>query len=303
MLGRRKFIASGAAAAFATTLPRFSVASTRVGDLEIQTISDGVMTLPGDAAYGSLPRAKLNAILSRFGQNTDEAKRPCNVTLMRSGTRVVLFDVGAGPDFLSGTGKLVDALETVGLAPEDVTDVVFTHAHPDHLWGLLDDFDDPLFYDANYFMGFAEYDYWTNPETVETIAPSRTTFAVGAARRLNRIADQIELFDDGEEILPGVTAMATFGHTPGHMAFRLGHSADAMLLIGDAVVNEHIAFERPDWPAPSDQNPDQGKATRRALLDMAAKDDLRIIGYHLPGAGIGRVGRAGDAFKYLGEDT
>ena len=81
---------------------------------------------------------------------------------------------------------------------EDVTDIVFTHAHPDHLWGLLDDFDDPLFPDASYMIGKTEWDYWLNPNTVDEIGEARASFAVGALRRLEMIEDQIEFFSDGD---------------------------------------------------------------------------------------------------------
>ena len=120
--------------------------------------------------------------------------------------------------------------EGAGLAPEDVTHVVFTHCHPDHLWGVLDDFDEPLFYEAQYMMGRAEWDYWWNPETVNEIGEARAAFAVGAKRRMEAIEDAVTLFDDGQEVLPGIAAIASPGHTPGHMAFEVRQGSQAALV-------------------------------------------------------------------------
>jgi hypothetical protein len=146
---------------------------------------------------------------------------PCNVTLLRDGTNTVLFDVGAGPDFQPTAGKLFRGAGGMGLTPEDITHVFFTHGHPDHLWGLLDEFDEPVFPNAEYMIGQAEFDYWTDPDTVDSIGEARTTFAVGAARRLAVIADARALLADGDEPLPGIAARLTPGHTPGHLAFEM----------------------------------------------------------------------------------
>ena len=108
-------------------------------------------------------------LLARHGLSGPEIESPCNVTLYRDGTNTVLFDVGSGPDFMPTAGKLAEAFDALGVTADEVTHVVFTHAHPDHLWGVLDDFDEPIFANATHLMGRAEYDYWADPNTVSTI--------------------------------------------------------------------------------------------------------------------------------------
>jgi len=117
--------------------------------MQIDVVNDGFLTLPGDFIFGTMPQDELLPVLDQFGQSRDTLTPPCNITLLRDGTRTILFDVGSGPDFAPSSGILVDSLDQLGVAPEDVTDVIFTHAHPDHLWGLLDDFGDPLFSGPN----------------------------------------------------------------------------------------------------------------------------------------------------------
>lgn len=292
---RRNFLALTAAA---LTLPRAGFASSEMalGEAKLITLSDGFLTLPGDFVLAGIEEAEAAAIRQTFNLDPDSYTPPCNLTLYQSGDRNVLFDVGSGPDFMPSAGKLEQALDAAGLTYGDITDVVFTHAHPDHLWGLLDDFDEPLFTNAQHYMGQIEFDYWMNPETVTEIGEARATFAVGAARRLEMIADQMQMITDGTEPIPGVTALLTPGHTPGHMAFILGGKA---LVTGDAISNNHIAFLRPGYASPSDQDPEMAAKTRVSLLDQITADDLAVIGFHLPGGGVGQVTRDGDSYTYV----
>ena len=131
---------------------------------------------------------------------------------------------------MSSAGFLLDALDEQGLAPDDITEFLFTHAPPDHLWGLMDYFADLLFKNATYMIGRTEWDYWTDPNTVDAIDDARTTFAVGAARRLARIEDRIVFFKDGNEVMQNIAARATFGHTQGHTAFEVRDGNNAIVL-------------------------------------------------------------------------
>mgnify|MGYP000023226791 CR=1 FL=1 len=276
--------------------------SLSFGNMQVQTLSDGNLVLPPDFIFGPMPQAELAPLLAERGIDPSQPLTPdCNVTLLRDGDRVVLFDTGAGNAFQPSAGELLDALDAAGVAPEDVTHVVFTHGHPDHLWGVLDDFDDPLFSEAEHMMGRVEWDYWYNPETVDTIDSGRTAFAVGAKRRLEMLEDAITFFDDGEEILPGVAARATYGHTPGHMAFELRSGSEAVMVVGDSIGNHHLAFARPGWNSGSDQDQETAAATRVKLLDQLAHDQMRLIGFHLPDGGLGRAERDGDNYRFVPE--
>ncbi|WP_235811513.1 MBL fold metallo-hydrolase [Tritonibacter multivorans] len=242
-----------------------------------------------------MPKSDLSKILTEFAVSPDRLTPECNLALYRDGQNTVLFDVGSGPDFMPTAGTVVDSLAAVGLAPDDITHVIFTHAHPDHIWGLLDEFDEPLFYNATYFMGRKEWDYWWNPETVQSIGEARAAFAVGAKRRMMAIEGAVELFEDGQEILPGVAALSTPGHTPGHMAFELRQGNNAALIVGDAIGNHHVAFRRPDWQSGSDQDGPLAVKSRKMLLDRLAAEHIPVIGFHLPDGGMGRVARDGSS--------
>lgn len=301
MLTRRRLMIAATAALALPLLPRRVWAGSRLtlGAMQIDTLSDGYLTLPGDFILGGMPQDEMAAIVARHGLPTDQLTPPCNVTLLRDGTNTVLFDVGSGADFQPSAGKLGAALEALGVTVDDITHVCFTHGHPDHLWGLLDEFDEPVFPNAEYLIGQTEFDYWMNPETATTIGEARTTFAVGAARRLSAIAETVRLVSDGQEVLPGIAARLTAGHSPGHMAYQLGAGSDSAMVVGDALGNHHVAFERPDWASGADQDKDMAAATRLRLLDQLAAEQMHLIGFHLPGGGIGRAEKADGAYRFV----
>lgn len=304
MITRRKLIQSVPAGLVAASLPLpvWSATTMSLGSMQIDVLSDGNLVLPGNTNVDDLHADELSKIMQKYDISSDQRTPDCNVTLIRDGERVILIDVGSGSEFMASAGRLQDALAAIDVDPYDVTHVVFTHAHPDHLWGLLDDFEDPAFPNATYLIGKSEWDYWIDPETVNTIGEARTTFAVGARRRLALIEDNITFFKDGEEILPGIAARATFGHTPGHMAFHIAQGSNNLMVLGDCVGNHHVAFERPEWRAGSDQDGDLGAATRVALLDQLASEHMSIIGYHMPYPGIGRAEKRGDGFIFVAEE-
>ncbi len=274
-------------------------AELALGNAKVSTVSDGSLLLPGDFIFQHMPEVELAKVLQEAGVPRDRLAPECNVTLYQGGGNTVLFDVGSGPDFMPTAGNVTESLDAIGVAPDDITHVVFTHAHPDHIWGLLDDFDDPVFANATYMIGSDEWDYWWNPNTVDTIGEARAAFAVGAKRRLEAIEDQIERFDDGQEIFPGIAAVASYGHTPGHMSFEIRSGSTSALIAGDAIGNHHVAFHKPGWLSASDQDPALAAKTRAQLCDRLVTDDMTLIGFHLPNGGIGRTEKASDSYRFI----
>jgi len=300
---RRNFMAGLAATPLLSALPTFTRADIAIGANTLTTISDGNLVLPGSFIFDPMPMDELLPILNEYGIPEDRLTPECNISLYRDGTNTVMFDVGSGPDFMPSAGTILEGLDLAGVAVEDVTHVVFTHAHPDHIWGLLDDFDEPLFSGATYMMGRAEWDYWWNPETVNTIGGARAAFAVGAKRRMEVIEDTVEFFDAGQEVLPGIASVSSPGHTPGHMSFELRNGTDAALVIGDAIGNHHVAFRKPEWYSGSDQDFETAAVTRKMLFDKITNENLQIVGFHLPNGGIGRVDAAPDGYRFIQDDT
>lgn len=299
---RRIFLRSGLAAAAGGAalgaLGSRAVAAVTLGDGRLSTVSDGHLVLPDGFVIGDLPEAEARALVESAGYSLGGLRSPCNLALWEAGDRKVLIDAGAGWDFMPSTGQIVDNLAALGVAPDEITDVVFTHGHPDHLWGATDDFDEPLFLNAAHYMGDAEYAYWSDPATVDDLPPDRQSFAAGALRRLDLLGPGMAQFGAGDEVVPGLTAVPTPGHTPGHMSLRVAAGGDSALILGDAINNGHLALMRPEWPSPADQDPETGIATRMALLEELSASGETVVGFHLPDGGIGRLAREGAAFTF-----
>ena len=303
-VGRRDVLRlAGAAGALAVSQfgagRAFAVGRLALGDAEIVTVSDGSLTLPMSYSYGEAPKAELDALLAANGMATDALRPDCNVTVLKRAGRVIAFDAGSGPNFMDTAGKLVANLAEAGIDPVDVTDVVFTHAHPDHIWGVTDDFDELVFSNAAYHIGQAEYDFWSSPDALQAVSADRQSFVVGAQGRFEAIRDRLTFLKPGKEVLPGIEAVATPGHTPGHLSYIVHDGADQLMVLGDALTQSLISFAHPDWPAGADQDQALAATTRKALLDRLAGDRARVIGYHFPHPAGGTVERAGGAYRFV----
>lgn len=305
-LTRRSVLQWGTVAAIsacAWPLP-FVARANALGQLSVagrtlSVLSDGAMSLPLSFLLPDQPRGEAEALFAKHDMVADPLTPDCNVTLLRDGGRAALFDAGAGPGFMSTTGRLQESLKAADIDPASITDVIFTHAHPDHLWGVVDDFDELVFPNAVYRIAQAEWDFWRADDTLEKMPDARKNFVIGAQNRFAAIEEKIVLFRPGDEVFPQVEAVDTAGHTPGHVSFAVHGGDDSMMVLGDAIANVVVSFERPDWRFGSDHDPDRGVVTRRALLDRLAGEGARIVGFHLPHPGIGRVERAGTAYRFV----
>ena len=270
----------------------------RLGEFEISVFSDGHLTIPTRFLASNVSEAEIKAWL---GQSADLVTPPTNVTLVRTPTELILIDVGSGPHFMPGAGQLAENLQTAGIDRKAVTKVVFTHAHPDHIWGTLDDFDDePMFPNASYVISAAEWNFWMAEDVASRLPENRQNFAPGAKRNLSRIKDKLRTINAGEDIVTGIRALDTSGHTQGHLSIEIVSRQDAVIVLADALTHPTISFAHPEWkPAADHHDPERAVLTRKALLDRLATERTQVIGFHLPFPGTGHVERAGAAYRFV----
>ena len=210
MISRRNVLATVVGFATVPFLRTASLASALdIGGAEVMTVSDGHLSLPINFILPDVAEAEIKALFDANGMAMEPLQPPCNLTVLRKSDRLAIFDAGAGANFMPTAGKLMENLSAANVDPAAVTDVIFTHAHPDHLWGVIDDLDEVVFPNATFHIGANEWNYWRDPATVDKMPDERKSFAVGAQTRLAAIEDKIKQFKSGDEVLPGVEAVDT----------------------------------------------------------------------------------------------
>ena len=301
---RRQFAASAVAAMTLAALPtRLMASSQPFAGGKLHSFSDGSMNLPIESVFYDIFGDDRQKFLKAAQVLDGIWRRPVNVNLLEIGDRKILFDVGSGINFLPTLGELPAALDAADVDISAITDVVFTHAHPDHIWGILDDFDDLLMPDAAYHISQAEWDFWDSDDAVSAMVPGRESFAVGAKSRFDKLRDQISFFKGGDEILSGIEAVDTSGHTPGHTSFLIHNSAGPVLIAGDALTHPVISIEHPDWQNPADMDREKAAVTRKRLLDRLASEKIGLAATHLPAPGFGRVEANKSVWRYIAADS
>ena len=270
-----------------------------VGDIRLTILSDGYFTVPTETLGVNADPATVQDFLTSHFLPAHQGYSHTNHLLIESGDATVLVDVGSGTRVFDTAGRLFESMDAAGVDPYDVTHVVITHAHPDHLWGIRDDFDEPIIPDAEYIIGQTEYDYWMQDGLVNQVPESDQQFVVGAVNSLNADGLEWTMAGDDHEVTAGVRLVSTPGHTPGHMSVMIESEGKTLVALGDAMTHAYTNFAHPEWYIDRDQDGDLAVSTRRRLLDMAASDRIAILGYHFPFPGVGHVQRAGNAYRFI----
>ena len=300
-LTRRTFLAGTAAGAAAFSLPAFAAPAPyafKHGTFDVTVISDGHLVLPVSFLASGAPRDERAALLKAVGQTGDQYNSPTNVTLIRAGSDLILVDLGSGDRFMPTAGKLWDNLKAAGIDKAKITKIIFTHGHPDHLWGTVDELDDLVTPDATFHVAAKEWDFWHGDGATRGLPAERAGFVTGARRSYEAIKGKVKMVKPGDEVVTGLTILDTSGHTQGHVSLALA-GGDGLIVGGDALMHQIISFLHPEWKPVSDHVPDQAVATRRKLLDRLATDKSKLIGFHLPYPGVGIVERKDSAYRFV----
>ena len=299
---RRAFMKGGMAGIGAAVAPTIAFAQAqpaqfKIGDIDAIVLSDGSMNMPVSFVLPTVEEKVVRDLFQTGAAPSIVAQ--VNVVVLKTGGGLVLIDAGGSADFIATIGSFADRFEQAGFKAEHVTDIVLTHAHPDHLWGAIDGFDESRFAKARVHMSVAERDFWMQPGLTGSMPDPLKGMTAGTQRRLKIIEAQISGQKIGAEILPGISLVDTAGHTPGHASVLISSKNEALLVGGDALSNAIVSFEKPDWIWGPDFEPDKAIASRKQLLDRLATDRLRLVGYHLPWPGLGRVERKDNAYRFV----
>lgn len=244
----------------------------KIGALDAIALFDGQNPVPNDNkvfGVGLTPQA-VAAPLTAAGQPADPIMLEIHPLLVRNGDRTMLFDAGLG----AGKGQLMQSLQTAGVDPASITDVMISHGHPDHVGGLVAD-GAPAFPNAAIRMSEAEWaSIRANPEMADLVRV---------------ITPKVQAFRPDEEVAPGVEAQDTAGHTPGHVAYLITDGQNQLLYTGDLMHHWVLSVEHPDWTVGYDDDATAGKKARLDEITALRASGAHIYAYHFPFPGLGKI--------------
>ena len=255
----------------------------QLGEMQVTTLLSG--TAPNDDPKkifaNEVPMDEFADVSAENFLRTDVLQFYYTPTLVRTGDATILFDTGLSAESLAGP------LAEAGVTADDITHVVITHMHPDHIGGMTHEDGSLAYPNAAYLTGAIEFD--TNGHGKNKVFEGK----------VRPFAERFGFLNDGDTVASGVTATAAFGHTAGHMIYRLESGGQQLLLVADLVGHYVWSFANPDWTMLYDADKAQANATRRKVLDLLATDKIPMIGYHMPFPAAGYVETRGAGFRFV----
>ncbi len=313
-LNRRQFIASAAGvsalgltgslsflpSAMAADVRSKGYYSYKVGDdIEIISLYDGIWQKPHDENF--IPGVSIDetrAALKKAGLNDEFVPIEFAFTVVKSGGKTILIDAGTGGQLAPTAGLATAGMKAAGISPGDIDTVLISHFHPDHIFGLMEKETNAQIYpDAEILVGETEYNFWTEPGLIEKLPEGRR----GLAQRIQATFPEwknVNRYQGGQEVAPGITSMDTFGHTAGHTAFIVSSGDDQTMLLGDLMNLPALFLSNLDWQFAFDSDKDMATATRKAVVAQAVADNINIAGYHFGFPNSGKIEKDGNGYVF-----
>lgn len=290
-------------AALAAATPRPEVANTgfhrfMLGEFEITVILDGMRTFDGPhPTFGADREAdEVQSLMQANFLPSDRMIGQFNPVLVNTGTDLILFDTGNGPEGREvGTGQLASRIAASGYSLSDVTIVAISHLHADHINGLMEG-NRPAFAQARYVVGRAEWEFWISADVSGTPA---AVHATAIQKKILPLREKMTFIGADQTIASGITSMAAAGHTPGHMAFLLESAGHRLLLTGDTANHFVASLQRPDWEVSFDMDKSAAASSRKRIFGMLAAEKIPFIGYHMPHPSAGYIEPLDTGFRFV----
>jgi glyoxylase-like metal-dependent hydrolase (beta-lactamase superfamily II) len=274
--------------AAAPSAPAAHFQTFKIGSYSAVALKDGGLEEPVDGKSFVLgqPNELVGAVLKAGGAPADHFEFSIQPLLVHAGAKVLLFDTGAGGFFGDIAGELPASMMAAGEKPASVTDIFISHAHGDHIGGLVTSSGALAFPNASIHLSAPEWK-WLSGLSVD----QGKIFGIPQVTSLvSAIKPKVVTFEPGADVLPGIVkAVELKGHTPGHTGYRIVSGADSVLVIGDAMHSYVVSVRQPDWQVAFDRDKQLGAATRVALVKNSAASGQRLYSEHFPFPGIGKI--------------
>lgn len=271
----------------------------KVGEIEAIAVHEGMANRPLEGLVRDVPFADVKkAMADAFLPETDFANT-FTALVLRTGGQTVVIDTGFADNGAPTTGRWMANVRAAGLEPAQVNTVIISHFHADHVSGLRRRDGTAVFPNAEVMVPEIEWGFWMDDAKMAA-APDGAKPAFANARRVfGPMAKDVKRYEAGKELVPGVTAVAAPGHTPGHMAFMIASGPAKLLMFSDASAHPALFVRNPTWASVFDMDPPTARATRAKLLDMAAAERAQVSFYHAPFPATGYVAKDGSGFRFV----
>jgi glyoxylase-like metal-dependent hydrolase (beta-lactamase superfamily II) len=285
------------ATAAATQAPGFY--RYKVGDAIVTAINDGFAMRPLEGFVRNAQLPAVQQAMSAAFLPTTALPIPFTTLVVQSGGKTVLIDVGNGDAGAPTSRVWMTNFKAAGFDPAQITSVVISHFHGDHINGLrLRDGTD-VFPKAEVQVPQQEWAFWMSDERMNQ-APEAMRGAFQNVRRVFKPMEaRVKQYNPGVEVGPGITSVAAFGHSPGHTAFVIASGNAKLMNMSDLTNHPALFVRHPDWSAVFDQDADMARATRRRMLDMAATEKTQVHFYHAPFPASGHIVKDGTGYQLV----
>lgn len=313
MLNRRDLMAGGTAlavAGLALSQPAQATAPAaarqvpgiyrhKVGNFELTAVNDGAGKRKLEASFvKNAPLEDVQKALAEAFLPIDTLTISYTPIVINTGSRLVLVDTGTGPANPGG-GQLVSNLEAAGIDAKAIDTVLITHFHGDHIGGLRDAQGQLAFPNAEIMVPNAEWAFWMDDGEMSRAAEGRKPNFELVRKTFGASVKDIKRFEADTEVVAGITAVAAYGHTPGHTIFRVASGSEEMLLLADTTNHPALFVRHPTWQAMFDMDGGKAAETRRSVLEMVADERIAVAGYHFPFPAIGHIAREGEGYELI----
>jgi glyoxylase-like metal-dependent hydrolase (beta-lactamase superfamily II) len=270
-----------------------------LGDFEVTALSDGTVDLDVKQLLTNVKPREVDALLKR-SFTANPVRTSVNGYLVNTGDKLVLVDTGAAGLFGPTLGKLVENLKASGYQPEQVDAVVITHLHPDHVGGVMAN-GRAVFPNATLHVDQRDAGYWLSAEQLAKAPEAAKGFFQGAMASTKPYADagKLKTFDGNTTLVPGIRALAAYGHTPGHSVYAVESKGQKLLLWGDLMHVSAVQFAKPVVTIQFDVDSKSASVQRRNAYTDAAKGGYLVAAAHLPFPGIGRLRAEGAGYRFV----
>jgi glyoxylase-like metal-dependent hydrolase (beta-lactamase superfamily II) len=273
----------------------------KVGSFELTQITDGARTFPmPDSFVRNVPKEQALAAAEAAYMPKGHVTVPFNPVVINTGSKLVLIDTGWGPGIGPTVGLLPAHLAAAGIDPKAIDIVVLSHLHPDHINGVKAADGGIAFPNAEIKAPGPDWAFWMSDENMSKAANDMMKGYFANTRKiLSNIASKVTRYEWGKEVAPGITALDTSGHTPGHTSFAVASGSARILVQSDVTNIPQFFLRNPDWHVAYDIDPTKAVATRRKFYDMAAAEKALIAGFHFPFPSLGYVEKDGAGYRLV----